>query len=207
MRHLRAICLVLTVCALPVTAAAEPASCKAQITDDAGRMRCDIDRAAEIRNEASRLHGPVQGDPKVESVDTTSPSGAAYVYTLFDNGPRTRLEARSVPGEAKRGIFPACSLSTSLADDTANSVAAALTRISEKTLPAYGAREEVTINPDGSRSVRLIIDSHDIITTIRAGDRLSQFSRHAGSEDDITRLNNLVIGVANISSGWSCSVS
>jgi hypothetical protein len=68
----------------------------------------------------------------------------------------------------------------------------------------YGPREAVTVNPDGSRSIRLILDSHDIITRLGTGEGALTFSRIAVTEDDITLLNNLVIGVANFIGDWTC---
>jgi hypothetical protein len=32
-------------------------------------------------------------------------------------------------------------------------------------------------------------------------------SEAAGSDDPVSRLNNLVIGIANVSPGWACSAS
>lgn len=185
-------------------ALAQPDSC-AVMLDDAGRLQCDIDRAGEIREAAIRLHGPPPEGARIEIVDTTSPSGAAYVYTIFEAGGNTMLDARSIPDPARNGSPPVCSLRTSVADSTANAISAAVTKIGNGEVPGYGPREEVTINPDGSRSVRLILDSHDIITRIEDSGEARHFSRHAGSEDDVTHLNNLVIDVANRSSGWSCN--
>ncbi|MFN4025186.1 MAG: hypothetical protein ACK4MQ_10145 [Hyphomonas sp.] len=182
----------------------QPASCSAAL-DDAGRLRCDVDRAGEILDAAARLHGPQPAGASVEIVDTTSPSGAAYVYSVFEAGAQTMLEARTVPSNARNGILPACTLRTWIADDTANAISAAVTRIGNGEMPGYGPREEVTINPDGSRSVRLILDSHDIITRIETAGETRHYSRHAGSEDDVARLNSLVIGVADLSSNWSCN--
>lgn len=188
----------------PAAAWPQPASCQ-RMLDDAERLRCDVDRAGKILDRAINLHGPQPAGSMIEIVDTTSPSGAAYVYTIFETGADTMLDARSIPDQARNGNPPACSLRTWVADDTANAMSAALMRIGNGELPGYGPREEVTVNPDGSRSVRLIIDSHDIITRIEAAGETKHFSRHAGSEDEITRLNNLVIDVANRSSGWSCN--
>lgn len=182
----------------------QPASCSVAL-DDTGRLRCDVDRAGEILVAAAGLHGPLPEGAHVEIVDTTSPSGAAYVYSVFEAGAQTMLEARTVPSNARNGSLPACTLRTWIADSTANAISAAVTRIGNAELPGYGPREEVTINPDGSRSVRLIIDSHDIITRIETAGETHHFSRHAGSQDDVARLNSLVIGVADLSSNWSCN--
>jgi len=205
-----ALTMMLTLAALPFAAAAQPASCSperlAGVNAETARLRCDIDRATDITNQAERLHGPAPVT-RVEIVDTQSPSGAAYLYMVFEQDNRTYLDARSVPMGPRNGIAPACSLRTALPDDVDNRISLALSTVASRDLPAYGPREEVTLNPDGSRNVRLIVDSHDIITRIAAPDGPRYYSRHAGSADEITGLNNLVIGVANLSSGWICSAS
>lgn len=202
-RAARLLAAITAVSGCALAAWGEPAACTA--LDDAGRLSCDVARAADILSASARLHGPLPDGARIEIVDTTSPSGAAYVYSVFDSGAYTMLEARTVPGAARSGVLPACSLRTWVTDDTANAISAAMTRIGNGEVPGYGPREEVTVNPDGSRSVRLIIDSHDIITRIQAAGEARHYSRHAGSEDDVARLNSLVIGVADLSSNWSCN--
>lgn len=200
----RGILLAAAFLALPIMAEARPQACMIA-ADDAARMRCDIDLAVRLLDTADRLHGPAPSPVRLEIIDTTSPSGSAYVYAVFEEGGRTLLEARTVP-EGANGAA-ACRLRTHVPDDTANQIAIAMTTLRASDLPAYGPREEVTLNPDGSRNVRLIIDSHDVITRLHDTEDMIQFSRHARAGDDVTHLNNLVIGVANRSSGWSCNAS
>ena len=105
----------------------------------------------------------------------------------------------------KRGYR--CRLEAPLADDTASALTALLTAAADPALPDYGPRETFTQNPDGSRTLRLLIDGHDIITRAETASGTRNFSRHAGSDDPVNRLNNLVIGIANVSSGWVCKSS
>jgi len=207
----RAAFVGLAACALAFAAEAQSDGCSAALSNaayaadmspEAARMRCDIDRAARIRERANALYG---GGTKslIQIVDTASPSGAAYVYDVLPDGKRLRLDARSVPD----GRGPRCRLGVNIPDDTANSVSILLTQAADPSVPDYGPREEVTVNPDGSRSVRLVIESHDIITRADTENGSRNFSRHARSDDPVSRLNNLVIGVANVSSGWICNAA
>ena len=162
-------------------------------------MRCDIERAATIRERAQKYYG-ASFDSLVEIIDTASPSGAAYVYDVTAEGGALTLDARSVP-ESKG---PRCRLKSTLPEDQAEIVSRLLIEVAASTVPDYGPREDVPLNPDGSRSVRLALVSHDIITRTQTPGGVRHFSRHAGSDDPVTRLNNLVIGFANVSPGWAC---
>lgn len=197
--------------AVPFTAAAQDAGCNRALSNaayaadagsDAAKMRCDLERASLIRDRAASLYG-ASAPSLVEIIDTASPSGAAYVYEVLAEGPKLRLEARSVP----EGRGARCRLQSTLPDDTANALGILLAQSASPDVPDYGAREEVTRNPDGSRTVRIIIDSHDIITRADTENGARSFSRHAGSDDPVSRLNALVIGVANVSPGWVCNAS
>lgn len=199
----------LAVIALPFAAGAETQGCSASLSNaglsaspDEAQMNCDLERATKIRERARRLYG-IQFEPQVEIIDTAAPSGAAYIYNVLNEGTHLRLDARSVPD----GRGPRCRLQAAISDDTANAIARLLVTAADAAVPDYGAREDVKINADGSRSVRLVIDSHDIITRARTPSGERSFSRHAGSDDPVTQLNNLVIGVANVSPDWVCSAS
>jgi len=207
----RALLVGLAVCVLPLAAMAQSDGCSGDLMNaaysasagpEAARMSCDIDRAAKIRDRARQFYG-VRFESLVEIIDTASPSGAAYVYNVLTEGTHLRLDARSVPD----GRGPRCRLQAPIPDDTANALSLLLSKASDMSVPEYGPREEVTINPDGSRSVRLVIDSHDIITRAETPAGVRNFSRHAGSDDLVNQLNNLVIGVANVSPDWDCSAS
>lgn len=198
---LRLALAALTLTALPLMAAAQAAPC-APATNDQERLDCDMARAAGISGRGEGLFGAAP-EAWLRIIDTQSASGAAYVYYVIEEGPYQLLEARSVPG-ASAARAPACKLRTALPMDVAVKVKEAAAGLAAAPPDGYGPREMVTINPDGSRSIRLIVDSHDIITRINAGDRTLNFSRLAGAEDAVTRLNNLVIGVANFSGDWSC---
>lgn len=194
----------------PALALAEPASCQPERLASADmdsadilRLRCDIDRAGEIIRKAEIMHGALPA-AWIEIVDTHSPSGSAYVYTVYEQNGWKFLEARSVPWSGDNRRLPACRMSTTMPGDVLSDVTDLLGSIDTDTLAAYGPREESTLNPDGSRTVRLILDSHDVITRIDLPGGEKHYSRHARSADDINRLNNLVIGVANVSSAWSC---
>ncbi len=197
--------------AVPVLAWAQASGCPAQLsnaaydatlTPEAAQMRCDIERATTIRGRAQKLYGAAF-DSLIEIIDTASPSGAAYVYDVSAENGALTLDARSVP----EGKGPRCRLKATLPQDTAETVSRLLIEASADTVPDYGPREDVTLNPDGSRSVRLVINSHDIITRAQTTGGVRNFSRHAGSDDPVNRLNNLVIGIANVSPSWACSTS
>lgn len=195
--------LILGACllaALPFTAGAEACT---PATDDQARLDCDTLRASLITDESNRLFGALS-DPWLTIVDTASPSGSSYAYFVTEEGPYQMLEARAVPRAGEAGNAPTCRLSAALPLDTADAVKTAAAHIAASPPAAYGAREEIVQNPDGSRTIRLVVDSHDIITRIRAGDSTLTFSRMARAGDDVTRLNNLVIGVANFSNDWNC---
>jgi hypothetical protein len=207
----RAALVGLAVLAAPLAAAAQDGECNPALSNaayaadagpDAAKMRCDLERASAIRDRAVSLYG-ARANSLVEIIDTASPSGAAYVYDVLADGPKLRLEARSVP----EGRGPRCRLLATLPDDTANALSVLLTQSAAPDVPDYGPREDVTLNPDGSRTVRLVIDSHDIITRADTENGPRNFSRHAGSDDPVSRLNNLVIGIANVSPGWVCKAS
>ena len=209
----RLLAAALLLAAQPALAFAEPASCQPESLAaadpedaEASRLRCDLDRANEISRKSEDLHGalPASG---IEIVDTYSPSGSAYVYSVYEEQGWKFLEARSVPSPSANGRATVCRLGTTLPGEVVREMTGLIGNIEAAAPPAYGSREEVTLNPDGSRSVRLIFDSHDVITRIDLPSGEKHFSRHAGSADDITRLNNLVIGVANVSSAWSCDAS
>lgn len=191
----------LALTALPFAAAAQAALC-APATNDQARLDCDIARAAAIAGTGERQFGPAP-EEWLRIVDTQSASGLAYIYYVIEEGPYQLLEARSVPGAAP-GNAPVCQLRTALPLDIAEKVKQAASRIAEAPPGSYGPREAVSVNADGSRSIRLILDSHDIITRIKTGDGVFNFSRLAAAQDDVTALNNLVIGVANFSGDWSC---
>ncbi|MFN4225105.1 MAG: hypothetical protein ACK4HR_02225 [Hyphomonas sp.] len=201
----------LALLALPLMAAAQTANCETALLNaayspgtspDEARLKCDLDRAANIREKAAKIYG-VRLSSAIEIIDTASPSGAAYVYDILTDGPKLTLDARSVP----EGKGPRCRLQTPLPDDKANELTILLTKAGDPSVPGYGPREDVKINPDGSRSVRLVIDSHDIITRAETPAGFRSFSRHSGSDDPVSRLNNLVIGIANVSPGWVCNAS
>ena len=207
----RAVLVSLAACLAPLAAHAQMDGCNTALSNaaysgpadpDAAKMNCDLLRASLIRDRATRYYGN-EANSLVQIIDTASPSGAAYVYDVMDQDGKLSLDARSVPdGKGMR-----CRLRATLPDDTAKSLNALLSTAADPALPAYGPREEVTVNPDGSRNVRLVIDSHDVITRAETPMGTRQFSRHAGSDDPVNRLNNLVIGFANVSPAWDCKAS
>lgn len=193
---------LLALMALPLAAAAQAAPC-APLTNDAERLACDAGRADVIVSRGEQLFGAAPAD-WLRIVDTVSPSGASYVYSVNEDGPYLLMEARSVPRRDAGGKAPACQLRTTLPLDVATKVKEAAAAIEAAPPAFYGPREAVTVNPDGSRSIRLIVDSHDIITRLGTGEGALTFSRLAATQDNITELNNLVIGVANFSGDWTC---
>ncbi|MFN4185035.1 MAG: hypothetical protein ACK4M6_09635 [Hyphomonas sp.] len=198
----RLLLLASALAALPLAAAAQANMC-APSTNDQARLECDLARASAISTNGERLFGTAS-EEWLRIVDTESSSGASYVYYVIEEGPYLLLEARSVPGIGAAGKAPACQLRTALPLDVAGKIRDAVASVAAAPPENYGPREVVTVNADGSRSIRLIVDSHDIITRIKTGDGILNFSRLAGTEDDITALNNLVIGVANFSGDWNC---
>lgn len=198
----RLVLAFLMLAALPFMAAAQAGFC-ASAANDQAKLDCDINRAEAIASAGTRLFGAPPGN-WLRIVDTESASGLAYIYYVTEEAPYQLLEARSVPLEGADGNAPACRLRTALPLDVNQKLKQAAAQINAAPPAAIGPREAVTLNPDGSRSIRLILDSHDIITRLRAGDDVWHFSRLAAVEDAITELNNLVIGVANFSGDWSC---
>lgn len=187
--------------ALPFAAGAQAVTC-APSTNDQERLTCDVSRASAIASQGEQLFG-AKPEAWLRIVDTESSSGLAYVYYVIEEGPYQLLEARSVPGNAA-GAAPACHLRTALPLDVAEKVKQAAASLAADPPGSYGPRERVLQNPDGSRTIQLILDSHDIITRLKTGDGVLNFSRLAAAQDDVTALNNLVIGVANFSGDWSC---
>jgi hypothetical protein len=174
---------------------------------EAAQLQCDVDRAEQLVNRSERLAAG-SSRPVIRIVDTASPSGAAYIYDVIGTGPSYWLSAHSVPGdEAERSKVPVCKLGTNLPEDVSARVAAVLATAGASGLPAYGPREDVSINPDGSRRVVLLLDTHDIITTINTPEGPRHFSRHARASDEIAQINQMVIGVANFSDAWICNAN
>ena len=174
---------------------------------DAARLQCDIDRAAILADRSERLFN-ISVEPMVRIVDTVaSPSGAVYVYDVVEELGVLTLDARSVPADmSDTSRVPVCRLRTILTDDAATSIPAALVEASSPDVPGYAERLEVVINPDGSRSYALLLEgSHDIVTTIHTADGERSFSRNTGQSDMVADLNNTIIGVANVSNGWTCN--
>jgi len=201
-----------------VASAAEepPESCRPKVAGsalalaadaEAAQLQCDVDRAKQLVNRSERLAAG-SSEPVIRIVDTASPSGAAYIYDVIGTGPNYWLSAHSVPGdETERSKVPVCKLGTNLPADVSASVTAALATAGSSGLPAYGPREDVSINPDGSRRVVLLLDTHDIITTIETAEGPRYFSRHARASDEIAQINQTIIGVANFSDGWMCDAN
>ena len=191
-----------------------PESCKPKVAGvalaladeaDAAQLQCDVDRAAILKARADAIFGALTS-PLVGIVDTASPSGAAYVYGVTELNGAMILDARSVPADmdSDRRV-PVCHLSTLLSDAVAGQVSAAVVEMASPDVPGYAERMEVVVNPDGSRKSVLLLDSHDVITTIRTADGERHFSRHIRQTDTVGKLNELLIGVANVSDGWDCN--
>lgn len=189
----------------------EPESCKPKVGGttlalaheiEQAQLQCDLDKAALIAEESERLF-ETYFEPAIRIVDTATPSGAAYVYDIVDSNNRLTLDVRRVPvSEDKR--VGSCRLRTTLDDATGQIIANHTGQIMAAQPAAYGKREEVIINADGSRNVKLLLESHDIITVIETDQGEFAYSRHAKSKDPVNDLNTLIIGVANASNGWQC---
>ena len=183
---------------------AQAGSCSPPPGNDSDRLACDIERSDRILQAAAGFYGLRPDEAIVQIVDTVSASGSAYVYLLTEEGGQTWLEAGSVPDAGTPSATLLCHLRLMLEDETAKTLIGHLTRISEEDLPAYGPREDVVVNPDGSRRVRLALESHDLITSIRNASGRKYFSRHAGSSDPVIRFNRTVTGISDQSSEWNC---
>ena len=194
----------------------QPESCRPKVAGSAlaladeaeqAQLQCDIDRAELITDRADVTFNTAS-DPILRIVDTAAPSGSAYVYDIVDADGTMMLDARTVPVDADADTrIPLCRLQTQLPAPVASKVALSLLTASDSDLPAYGAREKMVINADGSRSFELLLSSHDIITSIETTDGLKQFSRHSETNYTIAELNRSVIGVANFSDGWVCNAN
>ena len=189
-----------------------PKSCRPEIVGaalgnqaESAQLQCDIDRAALLGARSETLFSTYP-DTVVRIVDTDSPSGAAYIYDVINVDGTMMLDARSVPSDMddERHV-PVCRLQRQLPGPVANDVAISLLTATKPDVPSYGPRERMVINDDGSRTYELLLDTHDIITSIKTADGLRQFSRHAQATDEIARLNTGIIGVANFSDGWVCN--
>ncbi|MAN45621.1 MAG: hypothetical protein GYB49_03375 [Alphaproteobacteria bacterium] len=176
-------------------------------TDADAQLQCDIDRAQLVSERARDIFGD-SPSPIITIVDTKSPSGTAYVYDISDVSGTMMLDARSVPGmQNTASPVPPCRLQTQLPENVANKAALSLLFAAEPDIPAYGTRQKMVVNTDGSRSYELLLSSHDIITHIETVEGQRDFSRHADATDKIADLNRSVIGVANFSDGWVCNTN
>ncbi len=200
MTGLRTILPAVLLLLLALPASAEAAGCRRVPQDDPGRLACDAQRARMIITRAAALQAPMPEKPLIEIVDTVSASGAAYVYSLTDQADQSWLEAWSVP-EAETAAIP-CHMRTEVTKAARQAMHDTLQRIPG--LPPYGPREDVTLNPDGSRSIRLALDSHDIIVFINAPSGAAVYSRHARSADAVNELSSQIINIADQASTWSC---
>jgi hypothetical protein len=216
MKHLLTLSLIAACLTGPVLAETPvPESCKPKVAGvalavapDAGKaqLKCDIDRAAILEHRADAIFGPV-AKPLVRIVDTAvSPSGATYVYAVSDVQGTMILDARSVPADMDNSSsVPICHLSTLVPDSVASQVSLALLETASPDLPGYAERMEFIQNPDGSRRAVLMLDPLDVITRIQTASGERNFSRHARQTDKVAKLNELIIGVANVSDGWECT--
>ena len=191
-----------------------PDSCKPKVAGvalaladdaDAAQLQCDVDRAAILEKRSEAMFGPVI-NPLVQIVDTASPSGAAYVYAVSDVQGAMILDARTVPPDPDNaGKVPVCHLRTLMPEDAARKVSIALLETASPDVPGYAERMKVVVNPDGSHQSVLLLDSHDVITTVQTASGERHFSRNAEQDDKVSTLNQSIIGVANISDGWDCN--
>lgn len=215
MKRLIALALLTAGSALPALAQETvPESCQPKVAGvalaladeaDQAQLQCDVDRAAILASRAQTIFGP-SADPLVRIVDTASPSGAAYVYDVTEVPDAMILDARSVPADMSdpRSVM-ICHLRTLVPDAVARQVSIALLETASPDVPGYAERMEAITNPDGSRSSVLLLDSHDVVTTIQTASGERHFSRHIRQTDKVAKLNELIIGVANVSDGWTCN--
>lgn len=193
-----------------------PDSCRPKVGDTelsladqtaAAQLQCDIDRAAILVDRSARIHN-VSNAPLIRIVDTKAPSGAAYIYEVVSEGGVMMLDARTVPSnmEDERPV-PLCQLHTELPADVSSVVAEMRQTSASPEIPDYGPRERMVVNADGSRSFELLLDPHDVITSIETINGSRQFSRHADATDPIADLNTRIIGVANFSDQWVCNLN
>lgn len=192
-----------------------PDSCKPRIAgvalaaaEDAGKaqLACDTDRAAIFEGRADAIFGAA-ANPLVTVVDlAVSLSGAVYVYAVSDVQGAMILDARSVPADMEQAAsVPVCHLRTLMPDDAASQVSIGLLKAASPDLPGYAERMEVVVNPDGSHRSVLLLDSHDVVSRVQTANGERDFSRHIRQTDDVANLNELIIGVANVSDGWECN--
>ena len=218
MKRLFALPLLMICLAAPALAETPvPESCKPRIAGvalavakdaDKAQLTCDVDRADIFEGRADAIFGDVV-NPLIRVVDlTVSPSGAVYVYSVSDVQGAMILDARSVPADLdKPDSVPVCHLHTLMPDDAASDVSIGLLKAASPNLPGYAERMEVVINPDGSRRSVLLLDSHDVVSRVQTANGERNFSRNIRQTDDVAKLNELIIGVANVSDGWDCNAS
>lgn len=180
------------------------------VADEAGEAQptCDVDRAAIFQSRANAIFGPVS-NPLVQVVDlAVSLSGAVYVYAVSDVQGAMILDARSVPADMDDpDNVPVCHLHTLMPDEAASEVSLGLLKAASPDLPGYAERMEVVVNPDGSHRSVLLLDSHDVVSRVQTANGTRDFSRHIRQSDDVAKLNELIIGVANVSDGWDCNAA
>ncbi len=195
---------------IPVPESCEPrvAGVALSTASDAGtaQLACHVDRAAIYEGRANTIFGPAV-NPLVSVVDlAVSPSGAVYVYAVSDVQGAMILDARSVPADMDQpGNVPVCHLHTLMPDEAAAEVSLGLLKAASPDLPGYAERMEVVVNPDGSHRSVLLLESHDVVSRVQTANGERDFSRHIRQTDDVAKLNELIIGVANVSDGWECN--
>jgi hypothetical protein len=173
---------------------------------NAAQLKCDTDRAAIYEGRADAIFG-ASPNPLISLVDTAaSPSGAIYVYTVSDVQGAMILDARSVPADMDQAAgVPICHLRTLMPGEAAAQVSIGLLQAAAPDVPDYAERMEVVVNPDGSQRSVLLLDSHDVVSRVQTANGPRNFSRHIRQSDDVAKLNELIIGVANVSDGWDCN--
>lgn len=173
---------------------------------DAAALQCDIEEAKALVDAADVIYN-VSHDPLLRVVDTSSPSGVAYVYDILQLTNGLELVVRTVSDENSATRLPACQLRTRLDTFSADKLNTALFELSLTDVPQYARREQTFKNIDGSNRVVLLYDAKDIVTTVSMDGNTRHYSRHDKSDDAVTKVNERIIAIADRSSGWVCNAS
>lgn len=168
----------------------------------AATLKCDVINAQLLVADADAQYN-ANNDPMLRVVDTTSPSGYAYIYDVMPIAAGLQMDVRIVSkGDSPA---PACRLRKTLAQFEADGINDAMFELSLATEPLYAPREKVFVNIDGSRRVELLLDAKDVLTTLSIDGATRHYSRHDQSNDSVTALNDRITEIANRSDGWVCN--
>jgi len=168
----------------------------------AAALKCDIINAQSLVLKADELYN-ANNDPMLRVIDTSSPSGYAYIYDVMPISSGLQMDVRIVSEDDTPA--PVCRLRKTLAQFDADAISNAVSTLAVGTEPFYAPREKVFNNIDGSHRVELLLDAKDVLTSLSIDGTTRHYSRHDQSNDRVTALNDRITEIANRSDGWVCN--